>query len=94
MVKRCPQCGKELKEGQKSCCGFTFDPNSSDRDGAIYKTKIECMRSRKVDPEIVFAKARDKFENEKWKVVGARPDVNDQSLLFGTMFYILLAREK
>ncbi len=94
MVKRCPQCGKELKEGQKSCCGFTFDPNSSDRDGAIYKTKIECMRSRKVDPEIVFAKAIDKFLNEKWKVVGARSVVNYQSLLFGTMFYILLAREK
>ena len=94
MFKKCPLCGKEMKPDQKSCCGFMFEPNAKDKEGAKYKTKIECMRSRKTDPVDVFKKAKEKFEDGAWQVVGGRPDINDQSLLFGMMFYILLAKEK
>ena len=98
MLKVCPKCGKEIHEGQKSCCGFTLNHNANTNPNVKYKTKIEFIRSKKVEPSDVFAKARLKYEKNGWEVVGAMPDVSQGQMLsdflFGIKFIVLLAKAK
>lgn len=98
----CPFCNSERVEpspvsGYYSCrtCGFVFNKIvESDPSGKKEKTKLELMRSRNVEPAVVFSKAISKYETPKWEVVGIKLDRGHRSLLFGEQFAVLLRKRK
>lgn len=52
------------------------------------------FRSKEVDPEIVFEIAKRKFDDEKYELVGVKPEIGDYSFLFGQRYYVLLRKHK
>ncbi len=99
---KCPYCkAGELKPAKKPgycCChrcGFLYTDNvQDDPDLTKYKYDVASIRSKDGEPSAVFQKARGKFNDGKWKVVGNWLVKGNFSLLFGQKFLILKRRAK
>lgn len=76
-----------------SACGFMYDKQPEDDYGKKKpKTKMVFMKSKNLKPEIVFAKAREKFEKGKWVVAAIKLSDKKKSLLFGSEFIVMLKK--
>lgn len=69
---------------------MNVDPESSLHKYDIYDT----FRCKDGEPPAVFQKAKDKFDNGKYEVIGLRLERGDYSLLFGQRYTVLKRRLK
>jgi hypothetical protein len=76
-------------------CGFLYDEKvNDDLNLNLYKYDIDSLRCKDGNPPLVFQKARDKFNNEKYEVIGLRLERGDYSLLFGQKYTVLKRKLK
>ncbi|MCQ2815502.1 MAG: hypothetical protein MJ227_04480 [Bacilli bacterium] len=98
---KCPNCKRcdlipAKKPGFYSCpsCGFLFDERvNRDSDSTTSRYDVDTFRCKDGEPPLVFQKARDKFNNDKFEVVGLRLERGDYSLLFGQRYTVLKRRK-
>lgn len=94
---KCPNCKRsELtpakKPGYYSCsrCGFLYiEKANADPGLSSYKYVIDKFRCKDVEVPTVFQKAKNKFDNGKYEVIGLRLERGDYSLLFGQRYTVL-----
>ncbi len=99
---KCPNCKRSdlipaKKPGYYSCssCGFLFiEKVNTEPELSLYKYDIDTFRCKDGEPPAVFQKAKDKFDNGKYEVIGLRLERGDYSLLFGQRYTVLKRRLK
>lgn len=99
---KCPFCkDNELKSAKKpgyyvcsGCCFSYLEKVNEDPELSLYRYDFNMFRSKEVDPEIVFEIAKRKFGDEKYELVGVKPEIGDYSFLFGQRYYVLLRKHK
>ena len=93
---KCPFCKSHEIEPSKvkgyySCpgCGLVFTEEVNDDPELKCKYDVEFMRSKQIESPDVFEKAKNKFDNGRFTVVGIKPQRGDYSLFFGQNFFVL-----
>ena len=96
---KCPFCKHgeivPTKNGYYSCgCGMVFIEAVNEDPELNCKYIIEFMRSKKIEPPEVFEVAKNKYNSDKYTVVGIKPDRGNYSLLFGQQYIVLKRKNK